>query len=64
MCVGSSVHLEIREEHVGVAPPLLPCGSWRLNSDCQAWSQVPLPASHLADPLVNSPLEIKISLKF
>lgn len=29
---------------------LLPCRSWALNSDCQAWWQKPLPLSHLSSP--------------
>lgn len=50
MCAGLSVHLEIREELVGVSPPLPPCRPYRLNLGCQAWSPVPVSASHLADP--------------
>ena len=26
------------------------CGSWELNSDHQAWQEMPVPVSHLLDP--------------
>lgn len=30
-------------------------GSWKLNSDGQAWQEVPVPVSHLLDPGVGFP---------